>query len=114
MTVPIQTCAVTVGGYTFHVNESGPADGEPIVWLHGSGPGATGLSNWEWMIGELGDEFHNIAPDLIGFGDSTHPDPPPEGLGSFTTLRVATLLDLFDALGLQTVNLVGNSMGGLV
>lgn len=110
----IDTRDVAAGDYTFHVSESGPRDGEPIVWLHGSGPGATALSNWEWMIGELGDTYRCIAPDIVGFGDSTHPDPPPDGLGAFTRLRVDTLLGLFDVLGLDKVTLVGNSMGGII
>jgi 2-hydroxymuconate-semialdehyde hydrolase len=114
VTAPITTHDVAVGDSTFHLSETGPRDAEPIVWLHGSGPGATALSNWEWMIGELGDTYHCIAPDIIGFGDSTHPNPPPEGMAAFTDLRVATLVGLLDTLGLDKVNLVGNSMGGII
>lgn len=114
MTAAIETRDVAVGDVTFHLSETGPRGAEPIVWLHGSGPGVTALSNWEWMIGELGDTYHCVAPDIIGYGDSTHPDPPPQGLGAFTELRVATLLALFDTLGLDRVNLVGNSMGGII
>jgi 2-hydroxymuconate-semialdehyde hydrolase len=110
----IETRAITVGEYTFHVSETGPRDARPIVFLHGSGPGATALSNWEWLIGEFGDDFHCIAPDIIGFGDSTHPDPPPQGLAPFTRLRVRTLLGLFDVLDVDDVSLVGNSMGGII
>jgi 2-hydroxymuconate-semialdehyde hydrolase len=114
MTAPIETRDVAVDEYSFHVNEAGPRDARPIVLLHGSGPGVTALTNWEWMMGELGDEFRCIAPDVIGFGDSSHPNPPPQGLGPFTQLRVDTLLALFDALGLGDVTLVGNSMGGII
>lgn len=114
MTVTIDTRDVAVGEYRFHLSESGPPHAEAIVWLHGSGPGATALSNWEGMIGDLGDTYHCVAPDIIGYGDSTHPDPPPQGLGAFTALRVETLLGLLDALGLERVTLVGNSMGGII
>lgn len=114
MSAAIETRDVEVGDYVFHLSQAGPRDGEPIVWLHGSGPGVTALSNWEWMIGELGDAYHCVAPDMIGYGDSTHPDPPPQGLGAFTALRVETLLALLDALGLDRVSLVGNSMGGVI
>lgn len=114
MSAPVTTRDVAVGDNTFHLSETGPRDAEPILWLHGSGPGATALSNWEWMIGELGDTYHCVAPDIIGFGDSTHPDPPPQGIGAFTELRVDTLLGLLDTLGLDQVNLVGNSMGGII
>jgi 2-hydroxymuconate-semialdehyde hydrolase len=102
------------GRLAFHLLESGPAGAPAILWLHGSGPGANARTNWEWQLGELGDEFHNVAPDVIGFGWSTHPDPPPVGLKAFTELRVRTLLALLDALGLDRVTLVGNSMGGII
>jgi 2-hydroxymuconate-semialdehyde hydrolase len=114
MTATIDTNDITVGHYTFRVSQTGQDNTETIVWLHGSGPGATALSNWEWMIGELGDHYHNVAPDIIGFGDSTHPDPPPQGIRSFTALRVHTLLALLDTLQLDRVHLVGNSMGGMI
>ena len=118
MTAHVTVHDVTVdtpgGPVTFHVNESGPADAPTILWLHGSGPGATGASNWEWMIGELGNEYHCLAPDIIGFGDSTHPDPPPQGIRAFTELRVATIVALLDRLGIERVTLVGNSMGGII
>ena len=105
---------VAVGDVAFHLLESGPRDAAPLVFLHGSGPGANAETNWEWQLGELGDEFHCIAPDIIGFGESTHPDPPPQGLKAFTELRVRTLAALLDQLGLDRVTLVGNSMGGII
>jgi 2-hydroxymuconate-semialdehyde hydrolase len=114
VTAAITTRDVAAGGYVFHLSETGPWDGEPVVWLHGSGPGATALSNWEQLIGELGDTYHCVAPDIIGYGDSTHPDPPPRGLRAFTALRVDTLVALFDVLCLDRVSLVGNSMGGII
>jgi len=114
MGVPIVTRDVAVGEVTFHLLESGPVDAPAIVWLHGSGPGANALTNWEWQLGELGDEFHCLAPDVIGFGESTHPDPPPQGLKAFTELRVRTLLALLDEVGIDRVTLVGNSMGAIV
>jgi 2-hydroxymuconate-semialdehyde hydrolase len=110
----ITTTDLAVGDVSFHLSQTGSPDARPVVFLHGSGPGVTALTNWEWLIGELGDEFHCLAPDVIGFGDSTHPDPPPQGLGAFTQLRVDTLLALFDQLGLDQVTLVGNSMGGII
>jgi 2-hydroxymuconate-semialdehyde hydrolase len=114
MSATIETRDLVVGDVTFHLSETGPRDAHPIVFLHGSGPGVNALSNWEWMIGELGDAYHCIAPDIVGFGRSTHPDPAPEGMSAFSTVRVDTLLALFDSLGLDKVSLVGNSMGGML
>ncbi|GAA5210864.1 alpha/beta fold hydrolase [Streptomyces thinghirensis] len=111
--VPITTTKVAVGEYEFQLNESGDSTAPPVLFLHGSGPGATGLSNWEAVLKDLGSDYYCLAPDVIGFGDSTHPEPPPAGLVPFTQLRIDTLIGLLDQLGLEKVSLVGNSMGGI-
>jgi 2-hydroxymuconate-semialdehyde hydrolase len=49
---------------------------------------------------------------MIGFGDSSHPDDPPQGMAAFNDLRAEALLGLLDALELGRVHIVGNSMGG--
>jgi len=110
----IATSDVKVGNLRFHLNQSGDPKNEAVLWLHGSGPGATGLSNWEGVMNQLAGDFHNLAPDIIGYGDSSHPDPAPQGLVAFTKLRVETLLGLLDTLGIKRVHLVGNSMGGII
>ncbi|NEA21714.1 alpha/beta fold hydrolase [Actinomadura bangladeshensis] len=110
----ITTADVPVGGHRFRVHETGDPSREAVLWLHGSGPGATALSNWERVIGDLSGDLHNIAPDIIGFGDSSHPDPPPPTAADFTQLRVDTLLGLLDELGVERAHLVGNSMGGII
>jgi 2-hydroxymuconate-semialdehyde hydrolase len=111
--VAIRTRDVAVGEYVLRVHETGDVGKDTVLFLHGSGPGATGLSNWEAVITDLADRYHCIAPDILGFGDSTHPDDPPRGMGPFGALRVETLLGLLDALGVDRTSLVGNSMGGL-
>ncbi|HTW13725.1 MAG TPA: alpha/beta hydrolase [Nocardioides sp.] len=114
MSVRSGDVAVSVRGQelTFRLHESGERGGEAILFLHGSGPGATGLSNWERVIADLGDRYWCLAPDQIGFGDSTHPLDPPRGMAPFNELRAEALLALVDELGLERVHLVGNSMGG--
>jgi 2-hydroxymuconate-semialdehyde hydrolase len=109
----ITTTKVAVGEYEFQLNESGDPANPAVLFLHGSGPGATGLSNWEAVLKDMGDEYHCLAPDVIGFGDSTHPDPPPQGLAPFTQVRIDTIIGLLDQLGLEKVSVVGNSMGGM-
>lgn len=110
----INTRTVPVGGHTFHVLESGDPAEETVLWLHGSGPGANADTNWSGVLSDLSGRLHHFAPDLIGFGDSSHPDPPPPSASAFKDLRVDTLLGLLDALELERVHLVGNSMGGLI
>ncbi|ROO85613.1 pimeloyl-ACP methyl ester carboxylesterase [Actinocorallia herbida] len=106
------TVSVRGESLTFRLHESGERNSEAVLFLHGSGPGATGLSNWERVIADLGHRFWCLAPDQIGFGDSAHPLDAPRGMGPFNELRAEALLALVDALGLTKVHLVGNSMGG--
>jgi 2-hydroxymuconate-semialdehyde hydrolase len=110
----ITTRDLPVGDVTFHLSTSGDPTAPPVLWLHGSGPGVTALTNWDALLEDLAGDYFNIAPDIIGYGDSTHPDPPPEGLGPFTAYRVETLIALLDELGIDQVDIVGNSMGGII
>ncbi|MCU7862482.1 MAG: alpha/beta fold hydrolase [Candidatus Thiodiazotropha sp. (ex Lucinoma borealis)] len=63
-------------------------------------------NNWLGIIKHLQDEFHILAPDLRNHGRSPHHD-----LMDFT-LMGEDLLGLFDQLGLDSVHLLGHSMGG--
>jgi 2-hydroxymuconate-semialdehyde hydrolase len=111
--VDVMTSRIAVGDHEIHLNQAGKPGGVTLLFLHGSGPGATGASNWEAVLSDLGENFHCLAPDVIGYGDSSHPEPRPAGLGDFTRLRVETLLGLLDALGIERATVIGNSMGGM-
>jgi 2-hydroxymuconate-semialdehyde hydrolase len=112
-TTTISTTRVVVGDHEILLNEAGNPANPAVLFLHGSGPGATGLSNWAAAVNDLSDEYYCLAPDVLGFGDSTHPEPPPQGLAAFTSLRVQSLIGLLDYLDLSQVTPVGNSMGGI-
>lgn len=103
---------VEVGGTVTHLNRAGAGKQEAILWLHGSGPGATGWSNWQYALPVFGEAYDCLAPDLIGFGASFHPDPPPTGMGKWMRLWVDQVLSLLDHLAIRRAHLVGNSMGG--
>ncbi|MCL4295403.1 MAG: alpha/beta fold hydrolase [Anaerolineae bacterium] len=103
----------TAGGATF-LNRAGAGKDEAILFLHGSGPGATGWSNWQYALPSLGEHFDCLAPDLIGFGESDHPNPPPTRIQEWMRRWVDQQLALLDELKLDKVHLVGNSMGGAI
>ncbi len=100
--------------YTTYMNESGPNQEEAILFLHGSGPGASGFSNWQYILPEFGENFYCIAPDLAGFGKSYHPEDPPLGMRKWMRIWMDQLIGLLDSLELEKVHLVGNSMGGAI
>ena len=62
--------SVDTASGTIHFHEAGPADGPAVIMLHGSGPGATGWSNFNGQLRALAHSFRVIAPDMPGWGES--------------------------------------------
>ncbi|MGX9136085.1 alpha/beta fold hydrolase [Rummeliibacillus sp. JY-2-4R] len=94
--------------------EAGANNSEVIFFLHGSGPGATGESNWKAALQILGEKYHVFAPDLVGFGNTEIPENTNLTFWQWTTLRVQQVLKIMDHHKIEKVNLVGNSMGGII
>jgi esterase len=95
---------VGIGGLTFHYADWGGA-GSPLVMLHGlSGHART----WDHAAAALSDQYHVLALDQRGHGDSDW--APRYGLRPMAE----DLLGFLDALDLREVTLMGLSMGGLV
>ncbi|ROO85611.1 2-hydroxymuconate semialdehyde hydrolase [Actinocorallia herbida] len=114
MTAELRVSDIAIkGGRHLRVNETGTPGQPALLFLHGSGPGVTAASNWREVLLGLGDTYHCVAPDILGFGDSSYPDPQPQGFAAQAEVRIEALLELVDALGLEKVVLVGNSMGGM-
>ncbi|MEU3711201.1 alpha/beta fold hydrolase [Streptomyces catenulae] len=105
MTLDPQSIARTVqaGGWNLRYYEAGA--GHPVVLLHGSGPGATGWSNFSGNIEALAEHFHVYAVDMPGWGQSDA--ATVEQLD-----HVETAIAFLDALGLEKAAFIGNSMGG--
>lgn len=110
----VRTSDVPIGnGQHLRVHQTGTPGQPALLFLHGSGPGVTASSNWKSVIEGLGDAFHCIAPDILGFGESSYPDPQPQGFKANAEIRIDALLRLVAELGVDKVTLVGNSMGGM-
>ena len=96
-------------GFELHYLQSG--SGLPVVFLHGSGPGASAYSNFKQNFPALvAAGYRAVLPDLIGFGHSDK----PAGIDYTLDLFSSTLVELLDALDLGDCVLVGNSLGGAV
>ncbi|MQY21576.1 alpha/beta fold hydrolase [Nocardia macrotermitis] len=99
---------VEIDGLTLNYHEAGT--GEPLIMLHGSGPGVSAWTNFRHNLPVFADRFRTIMPDMPGFGASELPE-----LGEVYTLAAARwIARLMDHLGIETVSLIGNSMGGAV
>ncbi|WP_272890214.1 alpha/beta fold hydrolase [Stutzerimonas stutzeri] len=82
--------------------------GTPVLLLHGSGPGVSAWANWRLPIQSLQGDFRLLAPDLAGFGYTQVPD----GIEYSRQLWLKQIVDFLDAMGLEKVDVIGNSFGG--
>lgn len=81
-------------------------DGPVLLFLHGSGPGVTGWRNFRGVLPTFAERFRCLILEFPGFGVSDdfggHPMITAQGaVGPF-----------LDVLGVDRVDIVGNSMGG--
>lgn len=97
---------VTVNGHDLAFHDVG--EGPPVVFLHGSGPGVTGWANYGENLPALGG-IRALVVDQVGFGGSGRPEVYEK---NYLQISADAVLGLLDALGLQQVGIVGNSMGG--
>ena len=93
---------------------SGEQHNETVVLLHGSGPGASGITNWKHALEVMGENYQVIAPDLVGFGDTGIPQNTKMTFWEWTTLRIKQILAILDHHNVEKAHLVGNSMGGII
>lgn len=80
--------------------------GEPVVLVHGGGPGANGEYGWRRNIPALAEHFQVFALDRIGFGLTEKPF-----IAYSDQVLADHLADFIDAVCLDRLHLVGNSMG---
>jgi len=104
--IAIRTVALR-SGVRLRIAESGPADGRPVVMLHGWGASL-------YMFRHALDRFPRagiraIAVDLRGYGLS---DKPATDDSYSLKAYCADIDALLDELGLASVAMVGQSMGG--
>ena len=95
-----------LGDLRLHYNEAG--EGEPLVMLHGGGPGATGWSNFKQNLPAFASRFRVLLVDQPQFGLSDKPETKEQ----FNVVAARALRDLMDELDIERANLLGNSLGG--
>ena len=88
-----------------HYVDWGNAEAPPLVLVHG---GRDHCRNWDWVAGELRRDWHVIAPDLRGHGDSEWSKDGTYMLAG----HVYDLAQLIHQQKLAPVTLVGHSLGG--
>jgi len=96
---------ITVGSHDIYYLEGGK--GETVLLLHGF---SADKGNWTRFSKYLTPEYHVVALDLPGFGESTKIESE-----SYTIADQVERVDsLVAALGLESFHLAGSSMGGSI
>jgi pimeloyl-ACP methyl ester carboxylesterase len=107
--MPGEVMRVDVGDLTFDVRAEGPADGDPILLLHGFPE--TSLS-WTAVMPLLATAgLRCYAPDQLGYSPGARP-AEPEAYSAPNLAQVTA--DLMTALGLDRAHVVGHDWGANV
>jgi pimeloyl-ACP methyl ester carboxylesterase len=94
-------------GMIFDVRDAGPADGEPVVLLHGFPQDSTAFARLTPLLNATG--LRTLAPDQRGYS----PGARPVGRSHYRLREtVDDVLALLDAAGLESAHVVGHDWGG--
>jgi len=63
--------SIDAGGIQTNYHDIG--QGEPVLLIHGSGPGVSAWANWRLNIPALAEKLRVLAPDMVGFGFTERP-----------------------------------------
>ncbi|MDI1461448.1 alpha/beta hydrolase [Catellatospora sp. KI3] len=105
----IEKLTLSTGAGDFDALAAGPADGRPVLLLHGFPQGA---AEWEHQLTALGAAgFRAVAPDQRGYSAAVRPD---DVAAYRMDELVADVLRFADALGWTTFDLVGHDWGAAI
>ena len=88
-----------------HYVDWGNPPAPPLLLVHG---GRDHCRNWDWVAEGLRDEYHVIAPDLRGHGDSAWSASGHYTMASY----IYDLAQLIHQQELAPVSVVAHSLGG--
>ncbi|MGO9925065.1 MAG: alpha/beta fold hydrolase [Mycobacterium sp.] len=81
-------------------------EGTALLFLHGSGPGVTGWRNFRGVLSSFAERFRCLVLEFPGYGVS-------DDFGGHPVLTAqGAVVSFVEELGLERVDIIGNSMGG--
>ncbi len=90
-----------------HYVDWGNPDAPPMILIHG---GRDHCRNWDWVAEELRHDYHIIAPDLRGHGDSQWMVG-----GAYSQIDyVYDIAQLLHQKDMSPVTVIGHSLGGSI
>ena len=90
-----------------HYVDWGNTEAPPLLLVHG---GRDHCRNWDWVAEALRDDWHIIAPDLRGHGDSQWMIGGSYGLSDY----VYDIAQLIHQTKHQPITIIGHSLGGAI
>lgn len=109
--LPVGSRADLSDGMQIHYHDMGLKTAPVVLFLQGSGPGASGWSNFQFNVEAFTDAgYRALVPDLPGFGFSSKPTDVEYHLDYFCRY----MFELLDHLGIERCAIVGNSLGGAI
>lgn len=90
-----------------HYVDWGNPTAPPLLLVHG---GRDHCRNWDWVARRLRKDWHVIAPDLRGHGDSEWSKSANYSMAAY----VYDLAQLVHQLKLSPVTIIGHSLGGAI
>jgi pimeloyl-ACP methyl ester carboxylesterase len=90
-----------------HYVDWGNQDAPPLLLVHG---GRDHCRNWDWVAETLREDWHIIAPDLRGHGDSQWMIGGSYGLSDY----VYDIAQLLHQTKHQPITIIGHSLGGSI
>jgi pimeloyl-ACP methyl ester carboxylesterase len=101
---------IRANGIDLHVASSGPEDGPPLVLCHGF---PELWYSWRHQLPVLGEAgYRALAPDLRGYGRSSHPSGDVAAYGSDRLTE--DLCGLLDHFGYDQAAFVGHDWGAML
>ena len=103
-----QSRVTLANGIELDVVDTGPRDGEVLVFLHGF---PESHRTWRHQIAHFSDRYRCIAPDQRGYRGSSK----PAEVAAYTPDKlIGDVFQLADALGVEKFTVVGHDWGGAI
>jgi pimeloyl-ACP methyl ester carboxylesterase len=100
---------ISLGDLTFDVDVDGPADGAPVLLLHGFPHSRQSWSGVAPILNDAG--LRTIAPDQRGYSDGAR---PADVADYALPLLAEDALGILDELGIESAHVVGHDWGAAV
>jgi len=106
---PLEECWTNIDELKIRYLESGKGKKKHILFIHGLGSAA---DRWMKIPDELSSDFHSVAIDLPGFGESDKPEKMDYTIDQFKNIIISFLNKIL--IHNEEISLVGHSLGGYI